>query len=57
MFLIRVPVNSEAQPAKKDSKKKTDNNGIKKKKTRYLDIHLAQRQVIIGNAKALINSK
>ncbi|XP_023287656.1 ALX homeobox protein 1 isoform X2 [Orussus abietinus] len=29
-----APVNNEAQPAKKDSKKKTDNNGIKKKKTR-----------------------
>ncbi|XP_033191348.1 homeobox domain-containing protein reversed polarity [Bombus vancouverensis nearcticus] len=29
-----APVSSEAQPAKKDSKKKTDNNGIKKKKTR-----------------------
>ncbi|XP_051157709.1 retinal homeobox protein Rx2-like [Leptopilina boulardi] len=27
-------VNNEVQPAKKDSKKKTDNNGIKKKKTR-----------------------
>ncbi|XP_014467356.1 PREDICTED: homeobox protein aristaless-like [Dinoponera quadriceps] len=29
-----APVSSEAQPAKKDSKKKTDSNNIKKKKTR-----------------------
>ncbi|XP_024937249.1 pituitary homeobox 1 [Cephus cinctus] len=29
-----APVSNETQPAKKDSKKKTDNNGIKKKKTR-----------------------
>ncbi|XP_058801039.1 retinal homeobox protein Rx-like [Phymastichus coffea] len=29
-----APVINEAQPAKKDSKKKTENNGIKKKKTR-----------------------
>lgn len=28
-------VSNEAQPAKKDSKKKTDSNNIKKKKTRY----------------------
>ncbi|XP_015512338.2 retinal homeobox protein Rx-B [Neodiprion pinetum] len=29
-----APVSSDSQPVKKDSKKKTDNNGIKKKKTR-----------------------
>lgn len=42
MNLIYLTVSSEAQPAKKDSKKKTDNNGIKKKKTRYLTITLLQ---------------
>lgn len=33
-FSSLVAVSSEAQPAKKDSKKKPYNNGIKKKKTR-----------------------